>query len=219
MRIVLLASQVKSNAERGKVNRFCCYPTVFQLHISIDLSKFLVIGGYSYRVGGVIDTVEVVDLSSDNLSCSPVANYPRAQDVAAGNIVEGRPRVCGGSGGTTDLCFEYNYEENQWEGVDSLITPLSSLGGSLVNSATWLLSGGYTGDDYVSLTQVRGLDDDEFRSGPTMPRIFSRHCQVTVDPNTVMVLGGYNGTDYDPTVYNLDLVDENWYDFHIIVTS
>ncbi len=214
MRIVLLASQVKSNVEKGKVLesvlKLCSNKRIF----SADFTKFMVIGGDEHGLGGRLDKVEVIDLSSNTASCSPIANYPWPVDVAAGAIVEGRPRVCGGNGGAGDRCYEYNYEENRWEEVDSLATPVSWQGGSLVNDATWLLTGGWDGNAYVSSTQVRGLGDDRFRSGPSMPRVIGQHCQVTIDPNIIFVLGGYNGTDYDKSVYRWDLAHGNWYNYY-----
>ena len=178
-----------------------------------DLTKILVIGGYYDNDDDRrrLDNVEVVDLASDTSSCVAVANVPTPVSYALGAIVEGRPRVCGGYDvDQTALCYEYDYDGNQWETVDSLTTPRNVAAGSLIDSATWLITGGYDGGAYISSTEERGLGDTGFSSGPSLPQVFGQHCQVTVDPNHVVVLGGYNGTEYDTAMYGYDVPNGEW---------
>ncbi len=167
----------------------------------------MVIAGLQEGTEVLLDSVEVLDLSSPSSSCSPIANYPIALEGPVGTLVDGKLKVCGGYDGSvkTNLCYEYNYKVNQWEQTSSLTTARDFHGGSLVEGATWFVTGGY-GDG----SDVLEHGEEAFSPGPELPRAFGEHCQVTVDPGNVVLLGGYNGSAYVPSVYNLNWDSAEW---------
>ena len=180
---------------------------------SADYTKILVIGGYNDELGSYVDTVEVVDLLGENSDCAPIAPYPIPIAWAAGAIIDGRPRVCGGEGPFTDQCYQYLYESNQWENLQpSLQEARSDAGSGMVNSATWLITGGWDGiDPPTDTTEVWSSVDGLFLEfGPDLPLPLRGHCQVTLNYSYVFVLGGYDGSDYSLSFNVLDWDAEEW---------
>ncbi len=101
----------------------------------------LIVGGYNREDEFISDSAEVLNLSPDlvrqhllyhmfflkksffcrhQVECSFPRSYPLGTFGAAGGVVGGRPRFCGGSaaggGGqqATGECYEYSAEGNQW---------------------------------------------------------------------------------------------------------
>ncbi len=166
------------------------------------------IGGFNLVDGSTytyLDSVEVLDLSGQSTNCQPVANYPRPVARHAGDLVGGRPRGCGGTSdgvASTDLCYEYLHETSEWEVADPMLAARYDYRSSVVDSATWLVTGGWDGSMVFDTTEV--WRDGEFTPGPRLPQPLYGHCQLTVNSSQVLVLGGYNGTGYSPSVYLLD---------------
>ena len=191
-----------------------CYAVVSGYYFTLlsDYTKILVIGGYSDELGGIyLDTVEVIDLSSDTSNCAPVANYPIPIGFGVGAIINGRPRVCGGDSPATDSCYQYLYETNQWEEVDSLQEVRTQAASSMVNSATWFITGSNDGSDPPSDTTEVWSSEGEFVGfGPDLPLPLRGQCQITVNSSYVLILGGNDGTAATTNFFMLDWREAEW---------
>ncbi len=180
---------------------------------SLDFSKVLVIGGLQDGLG-YLNNVEVVDLSSETPSCDSVANYPYPVGFPVGTLLDGMPTVCGGFNSDTGLytnkCTQYIYEENRWVVMEETMSvPRYVHRASMVDSATWLITGG----DNIVVAAYDSTDvwqNDQFQQGPFLPYPLRRHCQVTVNSTHVAILGGYNGTVDMTYFYLLDWRTEEW---------
>ena len=180
--------------------------------IFVDYTKIMVIGGVVDDSPSTeyLDSVEVLDFSSDSPDCGSVANYPLAVTFSTGDLVDGRPRVCGGYDGTavTNMCYEYITESNQWQDVAPMQTPRYVHKSSKVDSATWFITGGYDLTTTFDTTEV--WQNGEFTYGPRLPFPLRNHCQLTLDASYILILGGYNGTAYINSFHMLDWKSADW---------
>ncbi len=184
------------------------------------MTKVLVIGGYTDVSETYLDNVEAVDLSSETPDCDSVSNYPFPVGFATGTVLEGFPTVCGGYNSDSSLytneCYQFLYGENRWVLMDYAMSEAkNSHKSSMVDSATWLISGGRILVEAVVLTSLSEVwHDGQFKPGPILPYPLECHCQVTLNSSYVAILGGRtsNGTDYEyPTnFYLLDWKNEEW---------
>ena len=184
------------------------------MHMLADYTKILVVGGYSNNAGSFLDTVEAIDLESDSQNCAPVANYPVPIAFGVGAMVNGRPRVCGGHNSEVVAfsdCYEYLYETNQWQQVESLQMGRAAPGSSLVDSETWLISGGYDSlAQATETTEVWEAEEQGFTYATDLPQTLFNHCQLTINSSHVMILGGANDTSEWTSVYMLDWRNAEW---------
>ncbi len=173
------------------------------------------VGGYTDVDGSYFDSVDAIDLSSEPLTCDSVSDYPfPVGKMPSGAILEGLPTVCGGhsadSGSPTNKCHQYFFNENRWEPMDpGMSVERSFAGSSMVDSATWLISGGQNRFGIVqSSTEV--WHDGMFQQGPELPYPLYQHCQVTLNSSYIAFLGGNNGTSGMPYFHLLDWKNQNW---------
>ncbi len=172
------------------------------------------VGGYTDVTNSYLDNVEAIDLSTETPTCDSISNYPFPVGFPVGTILNGMPTVCGGynddSGFYTDECYQYLYAENRWVLMsESMLEARCLHKSSMVDSATWLISGG-SDNDFVELGSTEVWYDGEFHPGPVLPFPLRNHCQVTLNSSYVAILGGYNGTEYVPYFYLLDWKNEEW---------
>ena len=169
------------------------------------------VGGYNYDL---LHTVEVVDLAGNNTAqnCSTsLPDYPIAMAWGVGAMVDGRPTVCGGQSlqGPTGECFQYLHGNSQWVPVSSLQTPRAAPASSLVDSETWLVTGGWDSQDATNSSEAwqwGGGGGLSGHGGPDLPLPLSGHCQLTVNSSQVMMLGGGGGSG----VHVLDWGSGEW---------
>ncbi len=179
-----------------------------------DFTKIMVVGGFSDDLASELNNVEVLDLDSDNSGCDSIANYPMPTDSMVGVVMDGAPFLCGGFvpeiGDGTDECYTYNYETLSWDASRNKMTmPRYYHRASLVDSATWLITGGRDAAGvYFDSTEI--YQDGAFTQGPTLPSERDCHCQVTLNSSYVAILGGYNGVEYDQTFYLLDWATQGY---------
>ncbi len=129
--------------------------------------------------------------------------------------------ACGGSIPYTkdpfrDHCYAYLPLFRRWfRTAGRLSVARRSHGGSVHPHLGLVMTGGYVGRingkyTYAKLVEAtrNGVEFD--RSLPDMPVGRSMHCQVTADPNSIMVFGGYSEAGYLRSAYKLDLAANKW---------
>ena len=106
----------------------------------------LAVGGYR------LSSAEVLDLSGQNRTCKPVADYPHAAYDTAAATTHAQPVVCGGYIKETETrlseCYTYEHENNQWQPFPSLMAPRQVHRSLQLDEQEFLMAG----NDIVLLT-------------------------------------------------------------------
>ncbi len=175
----------------------------------------MVVAGWNAN-NDVMDTVQVINLASEIQSCLTPSDYPLSVWGLVGTMFNGLPLVCGGFDDDNDIslneCYQYNYQDNicapnNENMLESRVSPAASM----VDSATWLISGGGYGSSLVnSLDSTEVYHDGEFSYGPTLPSARYSHCQVTLNSSHIAILGGKNGTHILNDFHILDWDNHSW---------
>ena len=96
---------------------------MFPLNICSFVGDLLMVVGGFIAPFNPIPSVEVFDLSGQNRICKPVADYPYPIAGHAMATINGQPIVCGGwKGGSTNECYRYDGDDNQWKPFPSMKT-------------------------------------------------------------------------------------------------
>ncbi len=124
------------------------------------------------------------------------------------------PIVCGGrntdTGLVTNECNQYNYDGNVWVPTNqNMLESREQAMASLIDSSSWLISGGENGI-IRSLDTTEVYKDGSFSYGPSMPTARFAHCQVTLNSSHIAILGGKNTTGYLSDFYLLDWENQDW---------
>ena len=157
-----------------------------------DFTKIIIIGGYD-NDDSSLDSVEVVDLSSNVNDCVGISNFPTTIRLGGGSFLNDKPRVCGGieDGDETENCREFDSDSNSWSSVESMVKARYSFGFSKIGSNQWFVTGGYNDDD-GDLSSTEVWANNEFSIGPDLPFALARQCQVTLNSTHIFV-GGVDG--------------------------
>ncbi len=181
-----------------------------------DFTKILVVGGYNDNTGEFLDTAEVIDLTSEVQSCTPPANYPFPAHLMVGTLLDGIPTICGGHDATepepriySNKCYKYNHTEGLWTPAGQMLAARFAHGASMVDSKTWLISGGDS-EPGVATDSMEVWRDGRGSDGPKLPSARRYHCQVTLNSSHVAILGGYNGLAEFSDFHLLDLESQEW---------
>ncbi len=174
----------------------------------------MVIAGWNYDVGS-FDSVEAIDLTSEIQSCLSPSGYPFSGTYHVGTMLDGVPLVCGGYDDDrdigTDECYWYNYNDNVWVPTSqNMLESRYAPAASLIDSATWLISGGQN-EIWETVDSTEVYKDGRFSYGPTLPTVRFGHCQVTLNTSHIAILGGSNGTNSLTDFYLLDWDDQSWH--------
>ena len=96
--------------------------------------SILVVTGRQRR--GVKNYSQVVNISSPN-QCKGLSPYPARVLGAAGDVVNGRPIVCGGEP-YTSLCYIHNKLKDTWEFLTDLSGEKSYIAATPLNGSLWI---------------------------------------------------------------------------------
>ncbi len=103
--------------------------------------------------------------------------------------------MCGGNVGDGRQCYHYNTTKTVWVTAGRLSSRRRHAAYSVHPALGLLITGGNDGRSTLLATVESTTDGVEFkRDYADMPQGTYSHCQVLVDRNTLMVLGGYDGT-------------------------
>ena len=167
-------------------------------------SKILVITGQPTSSNG--RNLEIVDINDSNYHCTKVASFPVRLEGATGGLINGTPLVCGGNDGTnfklpTSDCFAMDNSGTGWSKKGGLLEPRKDAGqNSVVINGKLILSGGYGLGRLTSIEMV-SPDASAVKLSVELPKGLQLHCQVQWNDTTVMIIGGFDGSDSAATYF------------------
>jgi hypothetical protein len=168
-------------------------------------SKLLICGGVN------TDTCEVINLASSASSCKNPPNFPGRVRAAIGGLgFKGNPIICGSyqNGSKSNKC--YSLENNEWISSFSMKSVRVSAAAAQLQDGKLLVTGGYDGSG-SDLNSAEMLTEEGWESNiPSLPVTIHRHCMVTVNSTTVMIISGtQNGQNSGKTFY-FTFGEESW---------
>ncbi len=140
--------------------------------------------------------VETLALSSKSFPLPTVSSKFPTSFVNTGGAVQGGrvPLVCGGhvhKRGKSASCYRYSMKGNAWVESGKMSEAKSHLASSIHPELGLVITGGHIHGNRRSSAVESTKDGKHFsRQLPNLPVAVHAHCQVTVDPNTIMVFGG-----------------------------
>ena len=147
------------------------------------------------------DTVEIIDLQSINSTCTLISKFPNSTYSAVGGLGPNeRPIICDGQ--FSNEC--YSYINKTWSAFPSMSIRryFSAVSKSPYpdKSHFFLVTGGYSGDDYFNTSEV--LTPKGWQNLSTnLPTGMLQHCAVLINATTVMLIGGSTSHDSDASDY------------------
>jgi len=132
--------------------------------------------------------VEIVDLSNNGKTCSPLPDYPFPIDSLTAVYYLGAIFACSGNSpnGTQPVCFELESGASSWREVARYPNLATSQGASVIDNQI-IFTGGSAYDKGLFFYE-QGL----FTPGPILPFAMYKHCQLTIN-DTHIFIGGYPG--------------------------
>ena len=160
--------------------------------------------------------MEIVDVEDSSFTCQFEA-FPVRLYGATGGLINGLPFLCGGYYDEAPYYSNDCYKmtgAGSWtkDETASLNTGRFFAGtGSVVIENQLILSGGF-GEPGL-LNSIEMVSPDTAASTPSveLPTGFEGHCQVKWDESTVMVIGGWNGSQVQRTeTLLINVVSNTW---------
>ena len=162
-------------------------------------------------VGGTpaIHDVELIDLTSQNRSCRKPDDFPGATIGMVGNYLKDQAIVCGGyiSPTYTADCFNYDPETGSWIPTISMVEARFRAGSTMIRDYWWITGGTSISDVIVSSTEILESSNASFVAYKDLPVPRASHNLVTMDPDRVMMLNGFNLVT-DTYIFHVD--NESW---------
>jgi N-acetylneuraminic acid mutarotase len=191
-------------------------PRIFKLCESIFTghTKIIVAGGF---VGTKTDSVEIIDLksSTSSTSCKSLPNLPVPIYGSVGGLDhQGMPVVCGGvldTGTITDTC--YTFSGKHW--ITSASMHSARLYASVYSGSKVLfVTGGQSGGNAENVNTAELLTDKHGweKTSAFLPVSISSHCSVYVNSTMLMLIGGIQREEEDPSslTYFLNTESGEW---------
>ncbi len=161
------------------------------------------------------DDIEVIDLESSSTTCTNLPAFPSQIRGGIGGLQEEEPLICGGFdsglGNYTNKC--YLLRNGSWIETYPLSESKAFMAISpspfLDKSDRFYVSGG---SNPIQLSTSEILTENGWEVvQPTLPVTLWRHCMVSLNETTVIVIGGDNlETRYSDETYFLDSVTGVW---------
>ncbi len=168
-------------------------------------SKLLICGG------GYTDTCELINLASSASTCKNPPNYPAKVFEAIGGLgFKGNPILCGGlQNAYSNKC--YSLENNEWVSSASMNSVRVEAAAAQLQDGKILVTGGYDAS-FSDLNSAEMLTEEGWESNiPSLPVTINRHCMVTVNSTTVMVIGGSQNDQYwSGNTFYFTFGEESW---------
>jgi hypothetical protein len=171
-------------------------------------SKLLICGGYDPYT----DTCEVINLETPASTCKNSPSFPTEVSEAIGGLeFKGNPILCGGSQNQYSSNKCYFLENNEWVAFASMSSKRVGAAAAQLKDGKLLVTGGRDASE-SSLNSAESLTGEGWESNiPSLPVTIIRHCMVTVNSTTVVVIGGgQNGLDYSGKTFYFTFGDESW---------
>jgi N-acetylneuraminic acid mutarotase len=167
--------------------------------------KLLICGGDN------TNTCEVINLASSASTCKNPLNFPAKVFAAIGGLgFKGNPIICGGlqNGAYSNKC--YSLENNEWVSSASMNSVRVEAAAAQLQDGKLLVTGGW--DVSASpLNSAEMLTEEGWESiKPSLPVIINGHCMVTVNSSTVMIIGGWQNSQFSGKTFYFIFGDESW---------
>ncbi len=173
-------------------------------------SKLLICGGFNPD-GPNYNTCEVINLASSASTCKNPPNLPVRVSRAIGGLgFKGNPILCGGYQNYAYSNKCYSLENNEWISSASMNSVRSFAAAVQLQDGKLLVTGGddASGSD---LNSAELLNEEGWESNiPSLPVTIHRHCMVTVNSTTVMVIGGGHNSQYSGKTFYFTFGEESW---------
>ena len=139
----------------------------------------------------------VIDINNGTI-CDGVPDYPDTNDDVYGpayGLINQTPMVCDGN-----MEFEINecyiFQDGEWQKNVRLPEPSRFSGSTVLNETTlWIAGNGNYANYSKTLSLLVNPFERTVHPGPELPSNIGYQCMVNIDGDSVMFIGGYNGTD------------------------
>ncbi len=165
---------------------------------------------------GRIDTLPVDD-DVVSLPSIPTVSISPFRDSVAGSLAgETLPVSCGGRdrhNRCSDKCYAFNPKTLTWSLRGRMNVRRCNAGASVHPNLGLVITGGFTENRRRGLASVEATRDGRrFVQLPPLPKHTTHyHCQLTVDAETIMVLGGFRSFPHrSNAVQQLDVAKKRW---------
>jgi hypothetical protein len=189
-------------------------PNIYEPNITINIiilfkgSKLLICGGEDPDT----DTCEVINLASSASTCKNPPNFQSKIFAAIGGLgFKENPILCGGRQNSADSNKCFSLENNEWVSSASMNSVRTFSAAAQLKDAKLLVTGGRDGS-LSDLNSAEMLTEKGWESNIlSLPVTIYRHCMVTVNATTVMVIGGVqNGQGYSGKTFHFTFGEESW---------
>ena len=170
-------------------------------------SKLLICGGFDPDT----DTCEVINLASSASTCKNPPKFPATVFKAIGGLgLKGNPILCGGAQNDADSNKCYSLENKKWVSSASMNSVRAFAAAAQLQDGKLFVTGGYDGSQ-SDLNSAEMLTEEGWESNiPSLPVTIFRHCMVTVNSTTVMVIGGYQNGPTSGKTFFFTFGEESW---------
>ncbi len=169
-------------------------------------SKLFICGGDN------IDTCEVINLASSASTCKNPPNFPARVWGAIGGLgFKGNLILCGGNLNYAYSNKCYSLKNNEWVSSASMNSVRAWTAAAQLQDGKLLVTGGFDAS-LSELNSAAMLTEGGWESNiPSLPVTIAKHCMVTVNSTTVMVIGGrQNGQYYSGKTFYFTFGEESW---------
>jgi hypothetical protein len=168
-------------------------------------SKLLICGGDN------TDTCEVINLASSASTCKNPPTFPARVYTAIGGLeFKGKQIICGGYQNDVLSNKCYSLENNEWVSSASMNSVRVYAAAAQLQDGKLLVTGGYDGSG-SDLKSAEILTEEGWESNiPSLPVIMTRHCMVTVNATTVIVIGGRQNNQYSGKTFFFTFGEKSW---------
>jgi len=149
---------------------------------------------------GAVNVIDFIDMSNENLSCSPIPEVPVARAYMASTYYQGRLYACGGIASYIAYSDCLVMDDNLiWIPGPSMPDERSGMASSSINGIWWITGGFantyyepddlYIKEDFDTTLIFDGFD---FSYGPKMPEKMDNHCQLTLNETHVFIAARFS---------------------------
>jgi hypothetical protein len=170
-------------------------------------SKLLICGAFT---SSDADTCEVINLASSASTCKNPPNFPARVWGAIGGLgFKGNPILCGGVQNDVGSNKCYTLENNEWVSSASMKSVRVDAAAAQLQDGKLLVTGG--NDAFAFFNSAEMLTEEGWESNiPSLPVTISRHCIITVNATTVMVIGGMQNGQLSGKTFYFTFGEESW---------
>ena len=160
----------------------------------------------------VINSVEIIDLSSSSTTCQDLTDFPKDGSHFIGGLTSKKnPIICGGS--RLNDCYFYENEVWTFSPTTKSVRYHAAFSGSPYPNGTIFVTGGFD-LNFVRkhLDTAEVLTDSGWQQLPTfIPVTIHSHCMVLINSTTVMIISGeQNFAKFSRNTFYYNTANEKW---------